>query len=63
MDDNTLQLTSSVNVINPEEYGRKRAQILAAKAYLERLENDNEAGRAHYESELLQKVREGEEAR
>jgi hypothetical protein len=58
MDDKTLhQLANRVNV------GQKRAQIEAAKAYLERIEIENEAGRANYESELLRKIREGEEAR
>jgi hypothetical protein len=64
MDDKTLhQLANRVNVVTPEEYGQKRAQIEAAKAYLERIEIENEAGRANYESELLRKIREGEEAR
>lgn len=64
MDDNALhQLSSTGNPATPEEYERKRAQIQAAKVFLERIESENEAGRAKYEAELLQKVREGDEAR
>jgi len=65
MDDKALHQRSSaaVNVVTPDEYGRNRAQIQAAKAYIERMESENEAGRAQYETELLRKVREGEEAR
>jgi len=65
MDDKTLHQRSSavVNIVTPDEYGRNRAQIQAVKAYIERFENDNEAGREQYETELLRKVREGEEAR
>lgn len=61
MDGHAIQ--TPVNVISAEEYDRKRAQIQAAKEFLERMEGENEAGGAQYEAELLQKIREGEEAR
>lgn len=51
-----------MGIVTPEEYGRNLAQIQAAKAYIAEMERTNEAGREGYESELLRKVREGQEA-
>jgi len=51
-----------VSIVTPEEYGRNLAQIQAAKAYIAEMERTNEAGRESYESELLRKIREGQEA-
>ncbi len=51
-----------VNIVTPEEYGKNLAQIQAVKAYITEMERANEVGRESYESELLRKIREGEEA-
>src|SRR6266568_3478960 len=59
MSDKPLQ---PVSIVTPEDYGRNLAQIQAAKVYIAEMERTNEAGRESYESELLRKVREGQEA-
>jgi hypothetical protein len=53
----------NANSLSPEEYTQNLTRIQQAKAFIARMEAQNEVGREHFEAELRRKIREGEEAR
>jgi len=53
----------NANPLSPEEYTQNLTRIQHAKAFIARMEAQNEVGREHFEAELRKKIREGEEAR